>query len=143
MGSATGAPGYPPLTMFKILLLEQRRPLSDPAAEEAVSDRLSFRGFCGLPLEAERRITSRFGVSPDDRRRLLPSRGESGRKIRVKVLKTLVWWKENETCQHPFLGFSQAFSWKKRTIRQRSPIPTRKGIGLRRQGEAQDPLKFL
>ncbi len=75
MGSATGAPGYPPLTMFKILLLEQRRPLSDPAAEEAVSDRLSFRGFCGLPLEAERRITSRFGVSPDDRRRLLPSRG--------------------------------------------------------------------
>ena len=33
-GSATGAPGYPPLTMFKILLLQQWHTLSDPAAEE-------------------------------------------------------------------------------------------------------------
>jgi IS5 family transposase len=52
-GSATGAPGYPPLTMFKILLLEQWHGLSDPAAEEAVRDRLSFRRFCGLPLDME------------------------------------------------------------------------------------------
>ena len=52
-GSATGAPGYPPLTMFKILLLQQWHTLSDPAAEEAVRDRLSFRRFCGLPLEIE------------------------------------------------------------------------------------------
>jgi transposase, IS5 family len=48
-----GAPGYTPLTMFKILLLQQWHTLSDPAAEEAVRDRLSFRRFCGLPLEAE------------------------------------------------------------------------------------------
>ena len=52
-GSAMGAPGYPPLTMVKILLLQQWRTLSDPAAEEAVRDRLSFRRFCGLPLEVE------------------------------------------------------------------------------------------
>ncbi len=52
-GSATGAPGYPPLTMFKIVLLQQWHTLSDPAAEEAVRDRLSFRRFCGLPLEVE------------------------------------------------------------------------------------------
>jgi IS5 family transposase len=52
-GSATGAPGYPPLTMFKILLLQQWHTLSDPAAEEAVRDRLSFRRFCGLPLDME------------------------------------------------------------------------------------------
>src|SRR5271170_8207989 len=52
-GSAMGAPGYPPLTMFKILLLQQWHTLSDPAAEEAVGDRLSFRRFCGLPLEVE------------------------------------------------------------------------------------------
>ena len=48
-----GAPGYPPLVMFKILLLQQWRTLSDPAAEEAVRDRLSFRRFCGLPLDME------------------------------------------------------------------------------------------
>ncbi len=52
-GSAMGAPGYPPLTMFKILLLQQWHTLSDPAAEEAVRDRLSFRRFCGLPLDME------------------------------------------------------------------------------------------
>jgi len=31
-GSAMGAPGYPPLTMFKIVLLQQGHTLSDPAA---------------------------------------------------------------------------------------------------------------
>ena len=51
--SSRGAPGYPPLTMFKIVLLQQWHTLSDPAAEEAVRDRLSFRRFCALPLEVE------------------------------------------------------------------------------------------
>ena len=48
--SKRGAPGYPPLAMFKILLLQQWHTLSDPGAEDAVRDRLSFRRFCGLPL---------------------------------------------------------------------------------------------
>lgn len=48
-----GAPGYPPLAMFKIILLQQWHGLSDPAAEDAVRDRLSFRRFCGLPLDVE------------------------------------------------------------------------------------------
>jgi transposase, IS5 family len=52
-GSAVGAPGYPPLTMVKIVLLQQWHTLSDPAAEEAVRERLSFRRFCGLPLDME------------------------------------------------------------------------------------------
>ena len=51
--SNRGAPGYPPLAMFKVLLLQQWHTLSDPGAEEAVRDRLSFRRFCGLPLEVE------------------------------------------------------------------------------------------
>jgi IS5 family transposase len=51
--NAKGAPGYPPLTMFKIVLLQQWYSLSDPGAEEAVRDRLSFRRFCGIPLDAE------------------------------------------------------------------------------------------
>jgi IS5 family transposase len=39
--------------MLKIVLLQQWHTLSHPAAEEAVRDRLSFRRFCGLPLEME------------------------------------------------------------------------------------------
>ncbi len=51
--SSDGAPAYPPLTMFKIVLLQQWYGLSDPGAEEAVRDRLSFRRFCGVPLDEE------------------------------------------------------------------------------------------
>ena len=51
--SSDGAPAYPPLTMFKIVLLQQWYGLSDPGAEEAVRDRLSFRRFCGIPLDQE------------------------------------------------------------------------------------------
>jgi IS5 family transposase len=51
--SARGARGWPPRVMLKILLLQQWHTLSDPGAEEAVRDRLSFRRFCGLPLEVE------------------------------------------------------------------------------------------
>jgi len=50
--SPHGAPAYPPLTMVKALLLQQWYGLSDPGLEEALSDRLSFRRFCGLPLDA-------------------------------------------------------------------------------------------
>jgi IS5 family transposase len=39
--------------MFKIVLLQQWYGLSDPGAEEAVRDRLSFRRFCGIPLDEE------------------------------------------------------------------------------------------
>lgn len=52
-GSTKGAPGYPPVTMLKIVLLPQWCTLSDPAAEEAVRDRLSFRRFCRIPLDRE------------------------------------------------------------------------------------------
>ncbi len=50
--SPEGAPAYPPLTMLKAMLLQQWYGLSDPGLEEALSDRLSFRRFCGLPLDA-------------------------------------------------------------------------------------------
>ena len=46
-----GAPGYPVLVMFKVLLLQSLYGLSDGDAEEAVKDRLSFRRFAGLSLE--------------------------------------------------------------------------------------------
>jgi len=45
-----GAPGYPALMMFKALLLQRWYALSDPALEEALKDRLSFRRFIGVSL---------------------------------------------------------------------------------------------
>jgi len=51
--SPTGAPSYPPLMMVKAMLLQQWYGLDDPGLEEALTDRLSFRRFCGLPLDAD------------------------------------------------------------------------------------------
>ena len=48
----TGRPPYDPLSMFKALLLQQWYGLSDPGLEEALLDRVSFRRFCGLALDA-------------------------------------------------------------------------------------------
>ncbi len=45
-----GRPSYPPVMLFKVLLLQQWYGLSDPMAEEAIGDRLSFRRFLGLGL---------------------------------------------------------------------------------------------
>jgi IS5 family transposase len=49
-GGVMGAPGYPALMMFKALLLQRWYGLSDPAMEEALKDRLSFRRFVGMSL---------------------------------------------------------------------------------------------
>lgn len=46
-----GAPAYPVRMLFKALLLQQWYGLSDPALEEMLGDRLSFRQFCGVPLD--------------------------------------------------------------------------------------------
>ena len=48
-----GGRGYPPLSMLKALLLAQWHDLSDPGLEDALADRLSFRRFCGWPLDEE------------------------------------------------------------------------------------------
>jgi len=48
---STGRPPYPPLVMFRALLLQRWYALSDEALEDALSDRLSFRRFVGLGLE--------------------------------------------------------------------------------------------
>lgn len=48
--SRRGEPAYPPLIMFKVLLLQRWYTLSDPGMEEALADRISFRRFAGLSL---------------------------------------------------------------------------------------------
>ena len=47
-----GRPPFPPLLMLKALLLQQWYRLSDAELEEALNDRVSFRKFLGLSLEA-------------------------------------------------------------------------------------------
>lgn len=85
--AATGRPSYPPLVLFKVLLLQGWYGLGDPAMEEALSDRLSFRRFVGLGLEErvpDHSTISRF-------RTLLAERGlgerlfaEVGRQLDAK-----------------------------------------------------------
>lgn len=53
VAEGAGRPPYEPLTMFKALLLAQLYNLSDAALEEALNDRISFRRFLGLPLDAK------------------------------------------------------------------------------------------
>jgi IS5 family transposase len=48
--SADGRPAYPPLPMFKLLLLQRWYHLSDPGMEEALNDRISFIRFSGFSL---------------------------------------------------------------------------------------------
>src|SRR5664279_561260 len=46
-----GRPAWPPLVMFKALVLQSLYGLSDRELEEALGDRLSFRRFTGLGLD--------------------------------------------------------------------------------------------
>ena len=69
--SGEGRPSYPPLTMVKVLLLEQWYNLSDPQMEEALGDRISFRHFVGLGLQddtPDHSTISRFrGILTEER----------------------------------------------------------------------------
>lgn len=47
-GAAKGEPGWPPVSLFKALLLSVWYDLSDVKLAEALDDRSSFRRFCGF-----------------------------------------------------------------------------------------------
>lgn len=49
-GGGPGSPSYPGLLLLRCLLLGIWHDLSDPALEQAIADRLSFRRFVGLSL---------------------------------------------------------------------------------------------
>jgi IS5 family transposase len=51
--AAKGEASYPPLMMFKVLLLQRWYTLSDPEMEAALWDRVSFMRFVGLSLSDE------------------------------------------------------------------------------------------
>ena len=46
--SPEGEPGWPPLALFRALLLATWHDLSDVRLAEALDDRASFRRFCGF-----------------------------------------------------------------------------------------------
>lgn len=79
--AAKGEPAWPPLALFRALLLGVWHDLSDVKLAEALDDRRSFRRFCGFSeLEAtpERTAFVRF-------RRELVRRGLEGRLFRTVV----------------------------------------------------------
>jgi IS5 family transposase len=49
--SARGEPGWPPLALFRALLLASWHDLSDVGLAEALGDRASFRRFCGFAAD--------------------------------------------------------------------------------------------
>ncbi|MCD2176202.1 IS5 family transposase [Rhizobium sp. C4] len=51
--ASAGRPAYPPLVMFRALLLQSLYGLSDKELEEALLDRLSFKRFVGLALDEQ------------------------------------------------------------------------------------------
>lgn len=51
--SKLGAPSFPPLLMFKALLIQRWYDLGDPETEDALNDRKSFARFVGLSLDAK------------------------------------------------------------------------------------------
>src|SRR3546814_21201226 len=74
----------PPLAMFKVLLLQRWYDLSDPAMEEALFDRLSFRRFAGLALEddtPDHATIFRFREQLTRRRLLAPLLAERKRQL--------------------------------------------------------------
>src|SRR3546814_20521910 len=73
--------------MFKVLLLQRWYDLSDPAMEEALFDRLSFRRFAGLALEddtPDHATIFRFREQLTRRRLLAPLLAELTRQLAGK-----------------------------------------------------------
>ena len=84
-----GRPPYPPLSMLKALYLQRLYNLSDPGLEEALLDRLSFRRFCGLSLEArtpDETTICRFRQAAAEAGAMQACFGEIGRQLEAKGL---------------------------------------------------------
>ncbi len=87
--STEGRPAYPPLTMVKIIILQQWYDASDVAIEEAVTDRLSFRRFAGLTLQdavPDHSTISRFRKAVAERGLAQRLFEEVGRQLEKKGL---------------------------------------------------------
>src|SRR4051795_4919361 len=63
--SAKGEPGWPPLALFKALLLATWHDLSDVRMAEALDDRASFRRFCGFAAHEPTPERGQIDLSPN------------------------------------------------------------------------------
>lgn len=87
--SATGRPSYPPMMLFKILLIQRWYNLSDPAVEDALNDRKSFARFVGLSLDQaapDHSVISRFRTRLDRLGLIEPLLEDLHRQIEAKSL---------------------------------------------------------
>lgn len=118
-----GRPAFPVITMFKVLLLQNLYHLSDPAAEEAISDRLSFRRFLGLNLDQPvpdhstiHRFRDRIAGHIDELLALLNRQLEAqGLVLKQGTLvdATLVRSSSRQPGSGPTSSFDQDASWTK------------------------------
>jgi IS5 family transposase len=118
-----GRPGFPVITLFKVLLLQNLYNLSDPAAEEAVSDRLSFRRFLGLNLDQPvpdhstiHRFRDRIAGQIDDLFSMLNQQLETKGLVLKKgtlVDASLVKSSSREPGRGPTSRYDQDASWTK------------------------------
>ena len=131
-----GRPAYPPLLMVKALLLGEWYDLSDEELEAVLWDRLSFRRFVGLGLQADapdRATVSRF-------RRQLARRGLAPRlfaALNRQLPRRGGWWSNRARCWTP--------PWSRRRCAARARPPARAGEPPRpgRQLDAQARPRVL
>lgn len=117
-----GRPGYPPLALFRALLLAQWYQLSDPGLEEALADRLSFRRFCGFGLDdgtPDETTLCRFRAALAERGLAEALFAELNRQLDARglVLKAGTWSTRR---------WSRRRSPARRSARVRSPPRTRR-----------------
>ena len=118
-----GRPAFPVITLFKVLLLQNLYNLSDPAAEEAISDRLSFRRFLGLNLDQPvpdhstiHRFRDRISGQIDELFSLVTRQLEAKGLILKKgtlVDASLVHSSSRQPGSGPTSGYDQDASWTK------------------------------
>ncbi|MCB1833204.1 MAG: IS5 family transposase, partial [Geminicoccaceae bacterium] len=83
--SREGAASYPVLVYIKLLFIQQWHGLSDERLEAAVDDRLSFRRFCGIPLD--RPVPDHSSVWRF--RQHLAAKGEDGISVGERLLAAI------------------------------------------------------
>ena len=144
-----GRPAFPVITLFKVLLLQNLYHLSDPAAEEAISDRLSFRRFLGLNLDQPvpdhstiHRFRDRIAGQMDELFNLVTRQLEAQGLILKKgtlVDASLVPSSARQPGRGPTSGFDQGASWTKQYNRShygyRAHLGVDQGSELIRQAD--------
>jgi IS5 family transposase len=127
----TGRASYPVLSLFKAVLLGAWYGLGDPELEAALGDRLSFRRFAGLALDATVPDHSTLWRFRDELRRLGLSEAvfaEVNRQLEVRGLVVKAGTLVDATLvRHPSVWRRRPSRPNRRVAGARPPIPMRPG----------------